>query len=137
MFERLTLSEHYSGYGDYAEKVAYRFVPVFWQWPRPTIHPPCCPMAGEQLLLTDLSNFGSPAQKTQSLPRLCAVILLAVFEFESVICDHAQSFVEVALHLSPVQQAFFFDPFYVGKVAERSEPKNLQEFLRLYHRRRG
>jgi hypothetical protein len=87
-------------------------------------------MGGEQLLRTDLSNFGSPAQKTQSLPRLCEIILLAVFEFESVICDHAQSFIEVALHLSPVQQAVFLDPFHVGKVAERSEPKNLQEFLR-------
>ena len=59
-----------------------------------------------------------------------------VFEFDSIICHYAESFVELALRLPPLQQAFFFEPFDVGKVAERGEPKKPSKSSASSHRRR-
>ena len=49
------------------------------------------------------------------------------FENLAVVFDKPQGAVEVDFRLRPLQQTFVFEPFDVGKVAQRREPKDLQE----------
>ena len=55
-----------------------------------------------------------------------------IFSFENLTVgfDEPQGVVDVDVRLRPLQQAFGFETFDVGKVAQCREPKNLQEFLR-------
>ena len=60
---------------------------------------------------------------------LGALELHVPFENLAVVFDKPQGAVEIDVRSRPLQQTFVLEPFDVGKVAQRRQPKNLQEFF--------
>ena len=74
--------------------------------------------------------FSADAQAIGVSVTVRLVELHVVLENRFVIPGNPKGAVEVDVPFRPLQQTFVFEPFDVWKVAQRREPKHLQEFLR-------